>query len=379
MSRGLLRLVWGRWFGVVAVTFGVMACSSGPELAKPKDLSPNPGIFAIRTAWTSSIGEVKFGLVPSVYGSQLALASSNGVVAVVDATVGSEVWRADLGQSIAAGVGFDGRFAAVVTGQQELVVLENAQVRWRAPLSAGALTPPLVAGQRVFALTTNRTLSAWDAATGKQLWQQARGADALVLSQPGLLTAVQDTLVVGGPGKLAGVNPNTGALRWEVSVATSRGANEVEKLVDIVAGHARAGNTLCVRAYQAAISCVDASGGVRLWSRPTAGFAGIHGDGSVLAAADTHGVITAYQHDTGDVLWVSKELQHRRLGAVQVVGRSVVVSDAQGMLHFFSKKDGALLARVTSDGSPLTFAPLLVEKTLVAVTQKGQVLGFRPE
>ena len=56
---------------------------------------------------------------------------------------------------------------------------------------------------------------------GRKLWTYSRGAstDALVLRHPGVILAVGDTLVVGQAGRLAGLNPLTGAPRWEAPIA----------------------------------------------------------------------------------------------------------------------------------------------------------------
>ena len=67
----------------------------------------------------------------------------------------------------------------------------------------GVFTPPLVAGRRVFVLGADRSLNAFDAASGARLWQQNRPGDALSLRQAGLLMAVGDTLVAGQQGRLA--------------------------------------------------------------------------------------------------------------------------------------------------------------------------------
>jgi hypothetical protein len=52
---------------------------------------------------------------------------------------------------------------------------------------------------------------------------------------------------------------------------------------------------------------------------------------------------------------------------------------APGTLHFVSREDGALLNRVTPDGSAITVTPVLAGNTVVVVTAKGGVFGYRPE
>ena len=46
--------------------------------------------------------------------------------------------------------------------------------------------------------------------------------EPLVLRQSGVLLAVEDTLVAGLSGRLVGLNPLNGTLRWEAPIANSR-------------------------------------------------------------------------------------------------------------------------------------------------------------
>src|SRR3712207_7018923 len=50
-----------------------------------------------------------------------------------------------------------------------------------------------------------------------------------------------------------------------------RGTNDIERLVDLVGRTSRVGNSVCARAFQAAVGCVDAARGTVLWSKPANG------------------------------------------------------------------------------------------------------------
>jgi len=62
-----------------------------------------------------------------------------------------------------------------------------------------------------------------------------------------------------------------------------------------------------------------------------------------------------------------------------VVGRSLAIGDFAGVIHLLSREDGSLLNRLSTDGSPVAAAPVLVGNTLVAVTRNGGIFGFVPE
>lgn len=365
----------GCWVGLLLL---VSACSS-VDKPKPTALGTNPELFGVRKAWSASIGEVGFPLQLASAGSELAVASTAGTVAVLDAKTGQDIWRSASKESLSAGVGFDGKRVAVVTKTNVLVVFAGGKELWHADLGTAVVTSPLVAGGRVFVLGGDRTVLAFDGTTGRLLWQQQRGVDALVLRQPGLLTAVGDTLVIGVGGRMQGLNPLNGALRWDIAVANSRGSNEVEKLIEIPAGVARDGQQLCVRAYQHSVACIDTAKPALQWSKVNAGFTGLAGDSDAVFGADTQGVISAYKRQSGDSVWTSNFLRYRQLTAPAVVGRSVVIGDAEGNVHLLSKVDGSVLTRMTTDGSAIASTPALVGQTLVVATQRGGVFGFRPE
>jgi outer membrane assembly lipoprotein YfgL len=357
----------------------LLAACAGSDRPKPQPLAANVPLLAVRTAWTASVGAVDFPLDVRVVAGRAYFASAAGNVVALDAQTGAEVWRNQLDTHLSAGVGSDGRFTAVVGRNNELVVLDAGKVAWRQRLKVLTLTAPLVAGGRVFTLSTDRTVSAFDAASGQRLWQQQRSTEALVLGQSGLFTAVDDTLVVGYGGRVAGLNPLTGAGRWEVAVVSPRGTNEVERLVDVVAGFSREGSQLCVRAFQYAVSCLDAATGRTVWSKAANGSTGVAGDAAQVYGAESDGNLSAWSRKDGEKLWTLDRYRFRTLTAPLVAGRSLIFGDDAGNLHVLSKTDGAPMNRIMTDDSGLFVAPVLAGKTLLVVSRRGTVYALRPE
>lgn len=355
------------------------ACSSGPKRPEPAPLQPDPQRISVRQVWTAELGKVDFPLVVQTAGATVGLASGAGDVNLLDARTGEVLWRASVGATLNAGVGHDGRSAAVVTTENELVVLQAGKELWRQRLGAPSYTPPLVAGARVFVLGADRSVSAFDGASGRRLWTQTRTGEPLVLRQPGVLMAVGDTLVVGLGARLVGMNPLNGTSRWELPLASPRGTNDVERLVDLVTGVARQGDSVCLRSFQATVGCVDAARGALLWTKPAAGAQGLSGDAELLLGVEFDDTLVAWRRADGERLWTSNALRYRRLTAPLLLGAGLVVGDEGGRLHFLARADGALQARVETDGSPIATAPVLAGKTLVVVTRNGRVLGLRPE
>jgi outer membrane assembly lipoprotein YfgL len=348
------------------------------EKPKPKELEPIVAPITVRPAWNQSIGEVQFPLTVAVNGNVLTLAASDGSVLAVEADSGRAVWRANVGAKISAGVGSDGSLAAVVTREGELVVLEAGRVKWKKAVGVRVATAPLVAGGRIFVLGVDRTIQAFDASDGIKLWQVQRPGDALTLSQTGVIVAFKNTLVVGQGPRMAGFDPVASTLRWEVPLGSPRGANEVERLADLIGPVVRSGDLICARSFQAAVGCVDAQLGNVAWTKTVGGTDAISGDAELLFGADASDRINAWRTATGDVAWTSESLMFRGLGAPAAVGQSVVFGDAEGMLHWFSRAKGESQARIPTDGSAILTPPVSVGGVLVVVTRGGGVFAFRP-
>lgn len=364
---------------MAALILVLSACASGTNPIKPADLGANPALLGVRTVWTSKIANVDFPLQVKVDGSAITLASSDGVVQSLDAGSGAQLWSAQVGAPISAGVGSDGRFAAVVTRSNELVVVEAGQVIWRMRLAVQVFTAPLVAGERVFVLGADRSVAAFDARSGRKLWQQQRPGEALVLRKAGVLMAMGNTLVAGLAGHLVGMNPLNGNVVWDATLAAPRGTNDIERLVDLVGGVSRQANEVCARAFQTAVGCIDTTRGTVLWKRNAAGAVGLQGDERQVYGVEGDGTLIAWRRTDGEPVWTSDRLRYRDLSAPLVLGRSVVLGDNTGLVHFLSKADGTPLNRLTTDGSAIAVTPVVAAGTLVVVTRNGGVYGFQPE
>lgn len=373
--------------GVVAgLTASLLtACAGGGDKSKPAELATNVPKLGVRLAWTARVGAVNFPLNIAVAGVNKAedatfiVASGDGVVASIDAASGRELWRAQAGKALAAGVGADGSSAAVVTSSNELVTFDNGREVWRQKLGTSSYTAPLVSGGKVFVLGADRAISAFELAGGKQLWSQKRSTEALTLRQSGVLLMVSDTLMSSVAGRLVGINTLDGNIRWSTPIASARGTNEIERLIDLVGLVSSNDEVVCARAYRVSVGCVNTSRGSLLWTKPAVGLEGVQGDAGTLFGAEADGKVIAWNHVNGERLWQTEQLLNRNLSAPAVMDKAIAVGDSTGLVHFLSKTDGSSLNRMTTDGSAIASAPVVVGNTLVVVTRNGGVFGFIAE
>ena len=365
--------------GCAAAALALLAGCASSSRPNPTVLEPLTPTLSARSVWNTRIDQVQFPLSIVVNGNAFTLAGSDGSVMAIDADTGRELWRTSAGGKLSAGVGSDGRFAAVVTRDGELVVFEQGQVKWRKPLASRVATAPLVAGERVFVVGVDRAVRAFDALDGRSIWTMQRPGDPLTLAQAGVLVPFKDTLVVGQGPRMVGVDPTAGTIRWDVAVGSPRGANEIERLADLVAPSARVGDLICARSFQAAVGCVDAQRGAVTWTRNVGGTDGIAADDQFVFGADATDRLTAWKTPSGDVAWSSDKYLYRGLSAPLIVGKSVVFGDVEGTVHWLLRETGEAQQRLTTDGSAIVAAPVMAGATMLIVTKNGGLFAFRQQ
>jgi outer membrane protein assembly factor BamB len=355
---------WNSWFG--------------SDKSKPAALEALSGPASGRVVWSAKSETIGFPLSIATPGDRFVVASSDGSVRALAAVDGRELWRGEAGAKLVAGIGSDGRFAAVVNRDNELVVLDAGRVAWKKALPTPVVAAPLVAGERVFALTLDRQVLAYDVLDGRKIWELKRPGEPLTLAKAGVLLAYKDTLVVGQGPRLAGVDPLRGQLRWEASVATPRGTNEVERLADLVGPAVRQGEVVCARAFQSSVGCVNAERGSALWNRVVGGTNGIGADDTVVVAGDASDRLSAWKLANGDLAWSADQFQHRKLSEPVLLNKQVVVGDYEGQVHLLDRDTGKTRSRLATDGSAVVTIARLNDTALVA-TKSGGLFAVKAE
>jgi len=355
---------WNSWFG--------------SDKDKPAALEALSGPATGRIVWSAKGDNVNFPLSIATPVDRFVVASSDGSVRALAAADGRELWRGDAGGKLVAGIGSDGRFAAVVNRDNELVVLDAGKVVWKKALPTPVIAAPLVAGERVFALTLDRQVLAYDALDGRKIWELKRPGEPLTLAKAGVLLAYKDTLIVGQGPRLAGIDPLKGQLRWEASVATPRGTNEVERLADLVGPAVRQGELICARAFQSSVGCVNAERGSALWNRVVGGTNGIGADEQVVVAGDASDRLSAWRLANGDLAWSADQFQRRKLSEPVLLNKQVLIGDFEGQVHLLDRDTGKTRSRIATDGSQVVCVALLGDTALVA-TKSGGLFAIKAE
>jgi outer membrane protein assembly factor BamB len=350
----------------------------GPKMA---ELTPFAASLEARTSWSESVGKSDVHVfVPAVSGSSVYAAGGDGSVVRIDD--GQVTWRIDAGQPLSAGVGTDGKLVAVASAKGDVLVFFAADgaPAWKTKATSEVLSPPAVGEGLVIVRSTDNRLAAFDMADGRRKWLYQRTSPALTLRSAAPPVIDGNYVFVGFPdGKLVAVGLGNGIAVWEGTVALPKGATELERIADVTSPPVISGNTICAVAFQGRVACFDLNNGNLLWARDMSSSAGLAMDSRYLFVTDDRGAVHAFDLFSGSSVWKQEALSMRRVSAPLPRRSWVAVADVQGIIHFLNREDGAFVARVDTDGSPVPASPLALGTGLVVQTAKGAVYAIDAE
>jgi outer membrane protein assembly factor BamB len=372
--------------GLVALLTG---CSSlNPFASKAAPRNPPAALenfqqtMAVRTAWTSNIGSAgTFVFSPAVADGSVYVAAADGAMARIEASSGRTLWRINAGMPLTAGVGSDGNTVAVV-GEKGMLLAFDAQgkLRWKVQASSEILSAPAVGQGVIVVRSVDNRIAAYEIENGNRRWVAQRQSPPLTLrTAPGIVISGPTAYVALPGGRLSALALTNGGARWEAAVGDPRGTTELERIADLSGAPVIAGSDVCAVAYQGRVACFDAVSGAARWGKEASSEVGVALDERFVYVADERGAVTALSRDSGSGAWRNPKLAYRSLSTPVVAGRAVAVGDGQGYVHFLSRDDGAFLARVGTDGSPVTGTASVAAATALFQTHAGTVVALATE
>ena len=273
MSRRLVALFAAAGLllsGCATISDGLDAinpfASSGPKMAPLQSIKPTADV---RTAW--SVGIAKAGdytFTPAVVGDVVYAASAKGTLSRIED--GKTIWKIDVGQALSAGVGANGKLVVVGTAKGDVLAFsaDDGKALWKARVSSEVLAAPVVGDDGVAVKSGDNQVFLLDAGDGGRKWAYQRATPPLSVRSAGSPVFADRYLFVGYPGgKLVALALQNGAPVWEGTVASPKGATELDRVADVVASPVVDGRQICAVAFQGRIACFDmGQGGAMVWS-----------------------------------------------------------------------------------------------------------------
>ena len=350
----------------------------GRGAKKPGPLPAYEAKATARVDWQVAMGgKGGFGFAPAVRKDVIYAASPDGTIVSVDPSTGKQNWRVTAARKLSAGVGAGLNSVVVGTDKADVFAFDTSgKPLWTGKVSSEVAGPPTSAEGIVVVWSLDGKIFGLNEADGSNKWVYQRTTPPLtvrrfaggVSSRGGLFTGTAG-------GKLLAMDLATGALGWEASVATPKGATELERIADVTSLPVVEERQVCAAAYQGRVACFELVRGNLTWSRDFSSLSGITTDNRFLYLTSDDGAIHALDKTTGASAWKQDKLAARFPSGPAVIGDYLGVVDIEGYLHLLDRNDGRLVGRTTTDGAAAVSQPQVNGTTIVWQSAAGNLIN----
>ncbi len=315
-----------------------------PEAPLKWDAASGAGIV-----WKVKLARTGFSS-PAVWGDRVFLTGGDKEareIYCIDAATGDLVWTHDVGVVpggpdklpevsedtgyAAATVATDGRHVIAIFATGNMVCVDTSGSRlWARNLKIpdniyGHASSPIIHDGMVYAViddSSGRTLFALNVSTGATVWENSKATEPCWSSPAIVKLGGVYQLIANGNPEVCGYRASDGNLLWSVACMTG----------EVAPSPAADSNLIFAANEYAIMAAIDPAAGNKVkWqtdsdlpdvSSPVAA-------GGFLYVANSHGMVTWYQSDTGTKLW-SKEFDDGFYSSPVVIGDRLYITDMSG-------------------------------------------------
>ena len=247
-------------------------------------------------------------------GKTLFTANFQGLATAYDLRDQSERWRMHSDESLTMTPYYLERGAApgvkvplVIEGTQEgklfaLRASDGVQ-EWNYDFGGELRQPPVLADGRLLAVSSRNQLGAFDAATGKWLWQYNREfpVNMTVYGHSGVAVKNGTAYVGFSDGFVCGVNTSDGLVKWARPLTLKgQGFSDSDTTPEII------GDKVYAASFEDGVYAMRADTGEVVWQLNFPGVTRLAAHDPYLFAASTNGELWAIDADTGLAVWKFK-------------------------------------------------------------------------
>lgn len=349
---------------VLALLLMLGACAEVKEyvqgdLRKPAELTAiDAAALDVGLDWSVQLEavpeQVDFMLRPVEVQGVVYVAEARGRIAAHSTDNGKLLWERVFDSVISAGIAVGDELLIVGTDDARLLALNKSDGsdRWQADISSELLAPAVFAGGMVIVHAGDDKVIGISAADGRRVWVNSNSFPVLSLRGSSTPVVWRDLAIVGlASGKLVALDIATGKQAWEYTVTIPRGRTELERLADLDGRPLVDADTLYIPAFQGRLSALSLNNGQLLWARDMSSYRDLVAVDNVLYVTDEFSRVWALDKGSGATIWSQEGLHGRELTGPVVQGEYLVVADFEGYVHWLSRADGSLSARVSMRGA----------------------------
>lgn len=332
-------------------------------------------LWGVKTGGSSTRDYVKLAIATSP--TAVFVSSKDGSVTAVDKVSGHIKWRITTGTNLTSGPGYGEGIVVVgsVKGVVTALSPNTGGVIWRTVVNGTILAQPAINDGIVIIKTADGYVHGLATVNGTEAWSYKEIEPNLILHSASKAAFTDGSAIVGfANGNLAKIDTASGKLDWERQLAAPDGAFAIQRMIDIDADPLVYDGSIYAATYQGKIAALDFSGRT-LWNHDISSYTGMSVDYSSVYISDANSYLWSFNANNGLVNWRQTQLTWRNISGPAIMGNYIVVGDAQGYMHWLSKRDGHFVAREYL-GSSIFSPPIVENNVLYAYTKNGYLVAY---
>jgi outer membrane protein assembly factor BamB len=286
------------------------------------------------------------------------------------------------------GIAVDGGRLYVHTGRRFLVALNatNGEEIWRETSLTPFIAAPTVVDGRVYSITHENELMAFDASSGSVQWTHRAIEDsARLLTAPSV--AVQGDVVIApfSSGELIALRAQNGTVLWTDALTRAGGLTPMSSINDISGSPVIGDTSVYALSHSGIMASFDMRTGERNWTQPASALHAPWLAGNHLFIVTSDAQVAAFDRRTGAVAWITQleafRNERRRRDRIAwagpvLAGNRLLTVSSRGEMVIINPVDGSVQER-RDIGDPVFIAPIIVNETVYIVTDNGRLIALR--
>jgi outer membrane protein assembly factor BamB len=370
----------------------------------------------LRVAWRRGFGkdtDRKHHVVapPVEADGRVYVMDGGTTVSAIDTNSGQVVWRTQLParskrdrDTFGGGVAYSGGKLFVTSGARYLAQLDAATgaINWKQDVDSPIHAAPTVANGRVFAVTTDDVLLAFDANTGQQIWNYQALVEPARLLRASSPAVTGDTVVASfASGEVVALRAENGNDLWDQALSLTSRINALSEIRDIAGRPVIYKGDVYAASHSGVFAAIDMRSGVPRWTVPVASITTPWAAGDVVYIVSQAGEVMCISRESGQVYWIqdlnanvplAKERKGFGVGKFRIGGGSaklrplwtgpllasdkLVLASSTGAMVALNPKTGAVV-QTERLGDPVLISPIAANGTIYFVTDKADLIAVR--
>jgi outer membrane protein assembly factor BamB len=353
----------------------------------------------LKKVWSKDIGAGKKNNLPLiaqpiVFDGKIFALDAKSRVSALDTSTGDLLWQFSLKPKfedeyvIAGGLAYSAGIVYATSGFNELYALnpETGAVKWKKAMMSPSRAAPTVIDGRVFVVTIDNQIHAFNAEDGSKIWSYQGLDSAAGLVGMAAPAANRDIVVPAfSSGELYALRVENGSVAWVESLAATRRGTGLSSISDIRALPVLDKGAIIAMSFGGKIVALDERTGQRLWQREVGGSQTPWVAGNHLFILTSNNELAALGRDAGKVVWVSQLPKYKKVkskeGAIALkgpilAGGRLIVAGSNGMIYEVDPTNGKTL-RDWSLRREVVVPPIVAAGTLYLLTADGVLHAYR--